>query len=53
MQAFLIAAFLVMGMTSCDCDNGLMASEPQAFWPPDMVPHPHPPQVPDKDDNLA
>lgn len=23
------------------------------FWPPDMVPHPHPPQPPPKDDNMA
>lgn len=21
------------------------------FWPPDMVPHPHPPHIPEKDDN--
>ena len=25
----------------------------KTFWPPDMVPHPHPPHIPDKDDNMA
>ena len=35
----------------------LQANEPiqseDAFWPPDMVPHPHPPQPAPKDDDLA
>ncbi len=26
---------------------------PATFWPPDMVPHPHPPQPAPKDDDMA
>lgn len=27
--------------------------ETKAFWPPDMVPHPMPPEIPSKDDDMV
>lgn len=49
-KILLIALLLTTGFC---LDGRITANEPEAFWPPDMVPHPHPPQPAPKDDELA
>lgn len=49
---YILIFLVVIGLT---IHNYLKAEEPkiespQTFWPPDMVPHPHPPQPPPQDD---
>lgn len=61
MQKFLLIALSACALTACTDSSPsrgelAMTSDSEcfiAFWPPDMVPHPHPPQPDPKDDNMA
>jgi hypothetical protein len=51
-----LAMFFIMStlsIASPDTEVDDKDSETNEFWPPDMVPHPHPPHQPRKDDGWA
>lgn len=60
MARIFLGILLLGGFSLPSCSRGRVelggveiTSHRLAFWPPDLVPHPHPPQPPPKDDDMA
>lgn len=51
-KIFLVGIFTLQAFCYSSCEE-MKASEPVAFWPPDLIPHPHLPAPPKKDDDMA
>lgn len=51
---FLISALILGGGDSSssfiEIPSSIVLTDQECFWPPDLVPHPHPPHNPKKDE---